>query len=170
MNLAQFKPLLDDCESQNLDWKKDWPLGLLRGKKDPKWDRGRGELLKDLISIANSSGPSPAHLVYGVKNLRARREVFGILKSFDDADFQQWTTNTFDAPPTFLYTEIAWSSDVNIGVFSIERIHDFPHVVKENVGEVLYKDQVGFRRGTKNNIALHADIQAMVEDEHSVAF
>lgn len=168
MNLAQFKPLLDDGESQNLDWKKDWPLGLLRGKKDPKWDRGRGELLKDLISIANSSGPGPAHLVYGVKDLRARREVFGISKSFDDADFQQWTTNTFDPPPTFLYTEIAWSSDVNIGVFSIERIPDFPHVVKENVGEVLYKGQVWFRRGTKNNIALHADIRAMVEGEKPI--
>lgn len=168
MNLDQFKPLLDEGESQNLDWKKDWPPELLLGRRNPVWDRGRGELLKDLISIANSSGPSPAHLVYGVKDLRARREVFGISKSFDNADFQQWTINTFDPPPTFLYTEIAWSSDVDIGVFSVERTSDFPHVVKENVGEVLYKGQVWFRSGTKNNIALHAEIRAMFEGEEPI--
>lgn len=168
MNLDQFKPLLEDGESQDLDWKKDWSLGLLGGKSDLAWNEGRGELLKDLISLANSTGTNTAHLVYGIKDLGARRKVFGISKSFDDADFQQWAKNTFDPPPTFLYTEITWNKTVTIGAFSIERTPDFPHVVKENIGEVLYKGQVWFRRGTQNNIALHSDLRAMFEGEKPI--
>lgn len=36
MNLDQFKPLLDEGESQDLEWKRDWPTGLPEGKRDPK--------------------------------------------------------------------------------------------------------------------------------------
>jgi len=165
MNLNQLESLLDEGESQDLDWKKDWPLGLLNSKSDPAWDKGRGELLKDLISFANSTGQSMAYLVLGVKDLGVRRKVCGILKSFDDADFQQWAANTFDPPPKFLYTEIEWSQTVNIGVFSIERIPKYPHVVKKDLGGVLYKGQVWFRTGTKNSIALHSDLQRIFEGE-----
>lgn len=165
MNLDQFKPLLDEGESQDLEWKRDWPTGLPEGKRDPKWDNGRGELLKDLISLANSAGSSPAHLVYGVKDLGASRKVFGISRLFDDADFQQWAANTFDPPPTVLYTEIAWSKTLNIGVFSIERILEYPHVVKKDLGGILHKGQVWYRTGTQNNIALHSDLQMIFEGE-----
>lgn len=168
MNLDQFKILLDTCESQDLEWKKDWPPGLLRGKEDPTWDKGRGELLKDLISLANSSGSTPAHLVIGVKDMGARRRVYGISKLFDDADFQQWATNTFDPPPKFLYTEIAWEDTAAIGVFSIERIPNFPHVVKKDLGEVLYKGQVWLRRGTQNNIAGYLELREMFEGEKPI--
>jgi len=89
MNKNEFRPLLDEGESQDLEWKTAWPPGLLGGKTDPAWDEGRGELLKDLISLANTTGTSTAHLVCGVKDLGTSRKVFGISKSFDDADFQQ---------------------------------------------------------------------------------
>lgn len=165
MNLDQFKSLLDENESQDLDWKKDWPRSLLGGKKDQKWDEGRSELLKDLISLANTSGASTAHLVCGVKDLGARRTVFGISKSFDDANFQQWAKNTFDPPPKFLYIEIRWSEKVDIGVFSIERIPEYPHVAREDLGGILYRGQVWHRTGTQNCIALHSDLQMMFKGE-----
>jgi hypothetical protein len=50
MNKNEFRPLLDEGESQDLEWKTAWPPGLLGGKTDPAWDEGRGELLKDLIA------------------------------------------------------------------------------------------------------------------------
>lgn len=168
MNLDQFKPLLDEGESQDLEWKKDWPTGILGRRGEPTWDKGRGELLKDLISLSNSTGPSPVHLVYGVKDLGAKREVFGISKLFDGADFQEWVGHNFDPPATFLYTQIAWRNTVNIGVFSIERTPNFPHVVKKDVGGVLYKGQVWFRRGTQNNIALCEDLRAIFEGERPI--
>jgi len=168
MNLDQFKPLLNEGESQDLDWKKDWPQGLFRGKRNSKWDKGRGELLKDLISLANSTGSSQAHLVYGVKDLGAKRKVFGISKLFDDAEFQQWAKNTFDPPLTFLYTEITWNKTVTIGAFGIERTPDFPHVIKEGIGGIIYKGQVWFRRGTQNNIAYHSDLREMFKGEEPV--
>ncbi|MFX0136253.1 MAG: helix-turn-helix domain-containing protein [Candidatus Hodarchaeota archaeon] len=168
MNLDQIKRLLGKGESQDLERKKDWPQGILRGKKDPIWDKGRGELLKDLISLANSEGSSPVHLVLGVKDLGLRRRVYGITKLFDDADFQQWATNTFDPSPKFSYNQIEWKNNANIGVFTIERIPDFPHVVKKNLGDVLYKGQVWFRRGTQNNIAGYEELRTMFEGEKPI--
>jgi hypothetical protein len=168
MNLNQLRALLDEGESESLDWKKDWPPSLLGGKRDKGWDRGRGELLKDLVSLANSFGNHRAHLVYGVKDLGSRREVFGISKLFDDADFQQWAKNIFDPPPKFSYASIQWNSSINIGVFTIERTPNFPHVVKDNLGNILYEGQVWFRRGTQNNIALYDDLQEMFEGEKPI--
>jgi len=168
MNLDQFKPLLDEGESQDLEWKKDWPQGLLGGKRDPIWDKGRGELLKDLISLANSVGSSPVHLICGVKDLGARRRVYGVSKLFDDADFQQWAENTFDPSPKFLFNEIEWKNNVNIGVFTIERIPDLPHVVKKGLGDVLYKGQVWFRKGTQNNIAGYKELRTMFEGDKPI--
>ena len=157
MTKDEFENLLEKGESQNLEWKADWPPGLVGGRGDPNWDKGRGELLKDLISLSNSAGSSPALLVIGVKEEGTIRKVSGITKLFDDADFQQWATNTFDPPPVFLYVLLRWK-DKDVGVFSVERVPDFPHVVKNDLGGILYKGQVWFRRGTQNNIALHSDL------------
>lgn len=165
MHIDEFRPLLCEGESQDLEWKKDWPQGLLRGSSDPTWKDGRGVFLKDLVSLANSTGSSTAYLVYGVEDSGGSRKIFGISKSFDDADFQQWATNTFDPPPKFVYTPIEWSKNVNIGVFSIERIPRFPHVVKSKVGGILYVGQVWFRKGTQNNIALHTELLMMLKGE-----
>jgi hypothetical protein len=168
MNLEQFRALLMEGESQGLDWKKEWPPGLLEGRQEKRWDQGRGELLKDLVLLANGLGPAPAHLVYGVKDLGAKREVFGITRAFDDADFQQWAINTFAPSPTFLYTPIQWNGSVIVGVFAIEKITNFPHVVKDNLGGVLYKGQVWFRRGTQNNVALDDDLRVIFEGEKAI--
>jgi predicted HTH transcriptional regulator len=165
MTKDEFENFLQNGESQDLEWKSDWPPGLNGGRGDPNWNKGRGELLKDLISLANSSGPSLAHLVVGVKDLGTHRKVLGINKLFDDADFQQWSTNTFDPPPKFLYELLRWKNKMDVGVFSIERIPMYPHVVKNDLGGILYKGQVWFRRGTQNNIALHSDLLAILKGE-----
>lgn len=97
--------LLASGESDSLDWKADYPQGLLGSSKVGEWDKGKATLLKDLISIANGEGCEVGHLVYGVKDHGADREVIGVAKSWDDADFQGWAANAFDPPPTFLFGE-----------------------------------------------------------------
>lgn len=166
MTKKELKSLLEKGESLNLDWKKNFPPGILRGRNSPDWDKGRGKLLKALISLANSSGSSPAFLIYGVKDMGSKREVFGISKSFDDADFQQWAKNTFDPPPNFLYTEIEWTDKMRIGVFRIEKNPDYPHVVKIDLGGILYQGQVWHRKGSQNDIALHSDLRDMFKGEN----
>jgi hypothetical protein len=90
MNLNDFKNLLEKGETQWLDWKADFPIGLIQGKiinekRNPNWDLGKAELLKGLMSLANSSGENPAYLVYGVKDLGHKRDLKGISKLSDDA-------------------------------------------------------------------------------------
>lgn len=170
MNYEELARLLETSECESLEWKSDFPKSLLRGRESPNWDKGRAELLKDLISLANSPGQALAYLVYGVKDLRIRREITGISKSFDDADFQQWAKNTFDPSPKFQYTEILWPPSKTIGIFQIEKIPDYPHVVKENIGDILHKGQVWFRTGSQNAVALRSDIEKMFWGEKPVKF
>lgn len=168
MNLDKIRALLNEGESQDLEWKKNWPPGLLKGRRDKRWDHGRAELLKDLVSLANSFGSNPAQLVYGVKDIGAAREVFGITKTLDDSDFQQWAINTLYPSPKFSYTQIQWNYSVIIRVFTIDRIPNFPHVVKDNLGGLLHKGQVSFRRGTQNDVALHDDLRVMFDREKPI--
>jgi predicted HTH transcriptional regulator len=165
MKLDELKDLLAESESTYMDWKKDFPQGLIHGRKDNRWDMGRGKVLKSIISLANSHDSDRAYLVYGVKDRGAEREVVGISKTFDDADFQQWTENTFDPPPTFSYSEIQWDDSTIVGVFQIERTPDYPHVVKSNLGNILFEGQVWFRRGSKNTIAFQHDLRKMIQGE-----
>ncbi len=163
MTKDKLKSLLKEGESPRLDWKRDFPRGILRGGRSGDWNKGRGKLLKSLISIANTSEIGPAYLVYGVEDSGKKRKVIGISKHFDDADFQQWALNAFDPPPKFLYTTLEWSKKKTVGIFQIERTPDFPHVVKENIGGILFAGQVWFRRGSQNNIALYSDLREMIE-------
>lgn len=161
MRKQELENLLAEGESTYLDWKADFPHGLIRGKKHQDWDRGRGEVLKSLISLANSHGLAHAYLIYGVKDFGTERKVKGISKSFDDADFQQWAEIIFEPPPTFSYFELEWNNSSKVGIFMIERTPDFPHVATSNLGNILFEGQVWFRRGSKNTVALQQDLKKM---------
>ena len=86
----------------------------------------------------------------------------GIGRSFDDADFQQWSENTFDIPPTFIYEELE-TQGLKVGVFEIQRGRSYPHVVENDIGGTLYKGQVWYRRGSKNTVALQTQLRGMFE-------
>lgn len=165
MTEDEISNLLVEGESTYLDWKRDFPPELLKGKSDLSWDKGRGKLLKSLVSLANSHGGPHGFLVYGVEDLTSHREVSGISKSFDDADFQQWAENTFDPPPTFSYSELSLSNSKTVGVFKIERTPDYPHVVQANIGGVLFEGQVWYRRGSKNTVALQPELRRMIRGD-----
>jgi hypothetical protein len=170
MNQDEFRPLLEIGETQWLEWKADFPSGLIQGNKSPIWESGKAELLKDIIALANASGQTPSYLIYGVKDLKVERHVVGISKSFDDADFQQWAKNAFDPPPAFQYTEIGWSSSKTIGVFQIKKTSGYPHVIKENIGRIIHKGQVWFRTESQNDVALKSDLEKMFRGETPVQF
>lgn len=165
MTREELETLLAEGESTYLDWKRDFPRELLAGRKGQQWDLGRAKLLKGLVALANSHGSDDSYLIYGVEDLGSERCVPGISKSFDDADFQQWAENTFSPPPTFRYSEFKWDANIEVGAFRIERTPDYPHVVKSNIGSLLFEWQVWFRRGSKNTVALHEDLKRMFVGE-----
>lgn len=161
MKEHEFKELLKESESTWLDWKKDFPPGLVKGSGDPEWEKGKGSLLKDLVSIANCDEEKIGFLVYGVKDNGTKRNVTGITKSWDDATFQEWVINTFKPPLQFSYSELELSTKRKVGIFSIEPSSEYPHVTYRRIGEVIYEGQVWFRRGSRNCLALYEDLKDM---------
>ena len=164
MMTAELDELLKHPEGTWLDWKRDLPAGLAAGKKDPRWDASRSELLKDLVAIANAHDErAVGYLIYGVEDFGAHREVSGITRpGWDDAMFQVWSENTFDPRPVFSYSEVQLLSSQIVGVFEIRRIPAYPHVVRSSLGGVLWEGQVWFRQGTKNTIAKSKELRQMV--------
>lgn len=161
MKKEEFEELLNHGECTWLDWKRDFPIGLLKGKKAAEWEEGKGELLKDLVSIANRDDGRLGFLVYGVKDHGSQRKVTGISKSWDDADFQTWATNLFEPPPRFSYSELAWAETKTAGIFEIGLSPQYPHVAVKAIGEIISEGQVWFRRGSKNTIAHYEDLRRM---------
>jgi len=168
---TEFTALLKHPEATWLDWKRNFPPGLIGGKTHPDWQKGRGELLKDLIAIANGSdGHDRGFLVYGVQDNGTNRSIVGLAMSFDDAIFQVWAENTFEPKPTFMYEQLGLTSGQVVSVFTIHRSASFPHVVVADVGDVLHEGVVWFRRGSKNTIAHAAELRTMFVGEKPMVF
>lgn len=172
MTLDDLNEVLRNPEATWLDWKRDFPRGLSGGKRDPAWDAARGEIMKDLVAIANGDDNRElGFLVYGVEDLGTRRDVIGMsTRGLDDATFQTWSENTFDPPPRFTYSEVSVSASQTVGVFAIRRVSDFPHVVKTTLGGIAVEGQVWFRRGTKNTIAKLEDLRRMIRGHEPFRF
>jgi len=165
----KFEELLKYSEDTWLDWKADFPPQLLQSAGSPAWDRGKGELLKDLVAIANGEGRDRGYLVYGVKDHRTHRELRKISKSWNDADFQTWASIAFQPPPRFLYSELMYEGH-HIGVFEIDRIPAYPHVCVTTIDSVLYKGQTWFRNGSQNDFAKRDDLERMIRGEEPFLF
>jgi predicted HTH transcriptional regulator len=161
MTREELEKLLSNNEDTWLDWKRDFPPELLKNSKDPEWGKGMAKLLKALVSIANSYDKITGLLIYGVEDKRTYRNVVGISKSWDDAIFQEWVFNNIDPPVIFLYKEIQYDPKKIIGIFTIHNSVEYPHVFKKDLGGVIYKGQVYFRRGSRNNVALYKDLKTM---------
>ncbi len=165
MQDEEFKSLLTHAENDWLDWKRDFPPGLLEGSKAPGWAEGKAELLKDIASLANGFEAQTCYLIMGVKDRGATREILGITKSWDDANFQTWANNALDPPTRFTYHEIQYGGKITIGIFSIERVPEFPHVFKASIGGRVYEGQVWFRKGTQNSVALRDELVRMAKGD-----
>ena len=156
-------------ESDWLDWKRNYPGPLLGNSSSPSWDAGRGELLKDLVAIANGEGPEIGYLVYGVADLSTHREVVGLQRHFDDADFQTWASGVFDPMPKFASYEESVNG-ATVGLVEISRIAGYPHVVTRAVGGIFFEGQVWFRQNSRNVIAKRKDLARMIAGEKPFLF
>ena len=143
MTRSQLESLLLRGEATDLDWKRDFPLGLASGSGNSDWEKGRGELLKDIAAIANSLVAGEGHLVLGVRDEGSRRIVVGRSGRWDDADFQTWASNTFDVAPQFRYVEVSWNSEATVGIFIVHTNPGYPHLPKISVGGVLHRVKSG---------------------------
>ncbi len=120
-------------------------------KNQEQWVEARGELLKDLVALANTRIPNP--LRYLIRGVDSNRRIVGINgKDWDDAVFQQWGESVFDPPLRFCYGTFELDGKW-IGVFEVHRFDQAPHLARRDVGKTLREGQIWFRRGSKNTLA-----------------
>jgi hypothetical protein len=152
--------LLGHAEQPWLDWKREFPPGLLPGTKHPDREAYRGKLLKSLVSIANSIADEHGYLVYGVDDGTNPRKVAGVDRIFDDAEFQDWNHKAFSPPVQFQFRYQDFDGKL-AAIFDIVPSSDYPHVCAQDAGTELRAGQVWFRRGSRNTLAEHADLKRM---------
>ena len=158
-----FETLQKKAETSYLDWKVKLPDGIL-GKNGEKRDTGKGKLLKDIVAIANSINDEFGYLVYGVRDHRTKRQVIGIKEAskissiLDDANIQTWVENHIDPPINFHSFQLEPEPQKIVLCIEI-RPWDYPHVIKKELGGIIYEGQVIFRRNSKNTIALADDLE-----------
>ena len=162
MNRTEFEGLLKCNECAWLDWKRDFPRGLLtEPRNNQEWEKAKGTLLKDLASIANCGEDRIGYLVYGVEDCGAVREVTGIHRGWDDADFQGWVTNAFKPPIQFSYCELEFNDTKIVGVFSVTPSPYYPHVACRTINGVIYEGQTWYRSGSRNCVAHYEELKDM---------
>jgi hypothetical protein len=152
--------LLGHAEQPWLDWKREFPPGLLPGGKHPDREAHRGKLLKSVVSIANSLADEHGYLVYGVDDSANPRKIVGVDRAFDDAKFQDWNQKSFSPPVQFQFRYEEFDGK-SVAIFDIVPSSDYPHVCALDVGTELCEGQVWFRRGSRNTLARHADLRRM---------
>jgi Schlafen, AlbA_2 len=95
-----LRRLLAEGESSRLDYKsQQYPFaGASDGQK--------GELLKDILAMANASREVDAFILIGIEEQPGgRAQVIGIVDHLDDADLQQFVNSKTNRPMLFSYFE-----------------------------------------------------------------
>lgn len=160
----ELPALLKHSEGPSLDWKRDFPPGMLQKADKEQWERGKGALLKDVVAMANYIVGSDGLLIYGVADAGGVRKVLGISQHWDDAMFQTWARSAIEPPVHFQYYELVYDATRTIGVIEIRRSNEGPHVAVRDVGD-LHEGQVWYRVGTRNTIAHLPELRLLVAGE-----
>lgn len=153
INSELIENLLYGEEGVDLDFKRD------QYKFVKASDEEKGEMLKDIISFANSWRRSDAFILIGVKEIKgAKSEVVGINEKLDDAQIQQFVNGKTQRPITFSYRNLDFGGKC-IGVIHIP-IQNRPFYLKNDYGK-LKKETVYIKRGSSTDIAKLDEVARM---------
>lgn len=141
LTIDEIITLLKSAPEQAVfDWKIDFPL--------PTDDEKRGEIIKDIAAIANSSPLSYGFIIYGV-DPRRLDPVIGISKQYDDAKLQQLVKGKIDPPVDFIYYELSVGPKI-VGIIQISPSKQRPHIIVVDIGKIR-KGQIVIRRGSSTD-------------------
>lgn len=154
VKLATSKP-----EQSVFDWKVDFVA--------PSDDEKKGQILKDIAAIANSSPLSYGFLLYGV-DPRRPDPVVGVTSAYDDAKLQQFVGGKIQPAPEFVYYEVSAGPRI-VAVIQIAPSKKRPHIISVDIGKVR-KGQIVVRRGSSTDGATLQDLFDYFYGEHSAYF
>lgn len=147
-----FRDLLSRGEGETLDFKVQC--------YDLKQDRG--DLIKDILSMANTPRDAAAYIVIGVDwTPEGGSRVVGLPVQVDDADLQNaFGRDRIQPTPRFTYSALTWEG-LQVGVIEIPVARDGPYVpVKEVDG--LQAGAIYYRRSTQNERAVGNEMRRIM--------
>ena len=141
LTIDEITEMVSNIPEQNaFDWKQDF--------SPPKDDNSKGEILKDITSIANSSVDSYGFIVYGV-NPNKPNVLVGVTNKYDDARLQQLINGKVEPAIEFIYYEVSYGSKT-ISVIQVAPSRRRPHIIRVDLGKVR-KGQIPIRRGSSTD-------------------
>ena len=155
MRPEQFEELLHEDESTALDFKQK------QYEFEKADDKVKGELLKDILALANAWRRTEACLVIGVKEVKGRRaDVIGLSNHIDDATLQQFVNSKTNKRLEFSYEALEFDGKP-VAVIRIP-LQERPFVLKRDFGK-LKKDVVYIRQGSSTGTADVSEVTEMVK-------
>ena len=136
--ILQF--LKNTPEQAVFDWKQDFVL--------PNDDEKKGELIKDIVAVANASVLSYGFIFYGV-NPKKPDPLIGITSHYDDAHIQQLIKGKIEPLPSFLYYEVSMGTKA-VAVIQIAPSKKRPFIISTDIGRVR-RGQIVIRRGSSTD-------------------
>ncbi len=169
LTLDQIKALCIQGESNRLDFKRD------QYRFDNAADGNKAELLKDILSFANSFRGGPAYILIGVGELESKiGKIVGIEKSqvIDGSKIQQFVNEKSNRIIPFETYVIECGDDRVVQVLEIAQcLKSRPFYLKHRDFAQLKKADVWMRVGSSSHIASPDEIKEMgrleVESESS---
>jgi len=145
MDRNLFNQLLLEGERARLDYKSaQYPFS---GASDQQ----KGEILKDIMAMANAWGTGDAFILIGVQDVAGHAaQPVGISEHLDDADLQQFVNRKTNRPILFSYSEFVFDQKT-IAVVRIAQ-QQRPFFLLKGYGGLL-PQAVYVRRGTSADIA-----------------
>lgn len=166
LTIDQIRTLCMQGESNRLDFKRDQYLF------DNAADGHKAELLKDILSFANSFRNDPAYILIGVEELESKLgKIVGIEKAevIDDSKIQQFVNEKTNQTIPFETYVIECGDDRVVQVLEIAPcLKTRPFYLKHKNFAQLKKGDVLMRVGSSSHVALPEEIKEMglQEAEH----
>lgn len=166
LTLDQIRTLCMQGESNRLDFKRDQYLF------DNAADGHKAELLKDILSFANSFRNDPAYILIGVEELESKLgKIVGIEKTevIDDSKIQQFVNEKTNRAIPFETYVIECGKDRVVQILEIAPcLKNRPFYLKQKNFAQLKQNDVWMRVGSSSHVALPEEIMEMglQEAEH----
>jgi len=138
LNIDEIISLVKSTPEQTaFDWKSEFV--------PPKDNEKRGEIIKDIVAIANASPLSYGFIVYGVDPSKPD-PIIGITSQYDDSKLQQILKNKVEPLPEFLYYEVS-TGIKTVAVIQVSPSNKRPFIIAVDIGKIK-AGQIPIRRGS----------------------
>jgi predicted HTH transcriptional regulator len=159
-SINEIKVLITSVSEQTaFDWKSDFV--------PPRDDEKRGEIIKDIVAIANASPLSYGFIVYGV-DPRKPDPIIGITNPYDDSKLQQLLKSKVEPLPEFLYYEVS-TGIKTVSVIQVSPSRKRPFIIAADIGKIR-AGQIPIRRGSSTEGVKLSDLLEFFYGGTSVYF